>query len=88
MHRESPDLIGICALLTTVLPEIVEAVRLLKGPASIFNCKIMVGGAAVDANFATRVGADGYADDAGEAIQVAKRLLREQVIPTEKKVLA
>lgn len=37
--------------------------------------KIMIGGAAVDVDFATRQGADGYADDAGEAVQVAKRLL-------------
>jgi methanogenic corrinoid protein MtbC1 len=88
MHRESPDLIGICALLTTVLPELAEAVRLLKEPASALSCRIMVGGAAVDANFAARVGADGYADDAGEAIQVAKRLLSEQVIATGKRVLA
>jgi methanogenic corrinoid protein MtbC1 len=88
MRRESPDLLGICALLTTVLPELAESVRLLKEPASLLSCRIMVGGAAVDANFATRIGADGYADDAGEAVQVAKRLLSEQGIAAKNKVMA
>jgi 5-methyltetrahydrofolate--homocysteine methyltransferase len=76
MRLESPDIIGICALLTTAIPNMAEAVEYLKSSASDLNCKIMVGGAAVDSEFAARAGADGYADDAGAAVQVAKRLLK------------
>jgi 5-methyltetrahydrofolate--homocysteine methyltransferase len=75
--RESPQLVGICALLTTVLPNLEEAIAFLKNSSDPSGCNIMVGGAAVDANFAARIGADGYADDAGEAVQVAKRLLSQ-----------
>ena len=75
LKDESPQLLGISALLTTVLPELKEAIRFLKESEIGNTCKIMVGGAAVDAAFASKAGADGYADDAGEAIQVAKKLL-------------
>jgi methanogenic corrinoid protein MtbC1 len=75
VERESPQLVGICALLTTVLGELAEATAFLKESAGNSRFKVMVGGAAVDADYAKRIGADGYADDAGEAVQVAKRLL-------------
>lgn len=74
-RRESPDIVGICALLTTVLAELAEAAVFLREASGDNGIKIMVGGAAVDAGYARRIGADGYADDAGEAVQVAKRLL-------------
>lgn len=73
--RESPQIVGICALLSTVLKELTEATAFLKGSAAAHDFKIMVGGAAVDAGLAERIGADGYADDAGQAVQVAKRLI-------------
>ncbi len=75
VRRESPDIVGICALLTTVMPELEAAAEFLQGASGEHGFKIMVGGAAVDAGFAKRIGADGYADDAGEAVQVANRLL-------------
>lgn len=75
VRRESPDIVGICALLTTVLPALTEAAAFLREASCDHGFKIMVGGAAVDAGYAKKILADGYADDAGEAVQVAKRLL-------------
>lgn len=75
VERESPDIVGICALLTTVLKDVADVTSYLRRAADDRSFKIMVGGAAVDADFAGRIGADGYADDAGEAVQVAKKLL-------------
>jgi len=75
IQRESPDIVGVCALLTTVLNEMAEAVSFLHEAAHDNGLKVMVGGAAIDAEYARRIGADGYADDAGEAVQVAKKLL-------------
>jgi len=37
--------------------------------------KVMIGGAPVTAEFATEIGADCYAPDAGSAVVEAKRLL-------------
>ena len=39
--------------------------------------KIMVGGAPVTQRFANDIGADGYAENAGEAAERMKTLLRE-----------
>ncbi len=75
IQRESPDIVAICALLTTVLHELSEAVSFLLEASGGNGFKIMVGGAAVDAEYARKIGAHGYADDAGAAVQVAKRLL-------------
>ena len=77
IRRERPQLVGICALLTTALENLAEAIAFLK-QSDVGGCKIMIGGAAVDADFAARHSADGYADDAGEAVQVAKRLLQSE----------
>ena len=37
--------------------------------------KVMVGGAPVTAMFAEQVGADGYSEDASEAVALARRLV-------------
>jgi methylmalonyl-CoA mutase cobalamin-binding domain/chain len=75
VQQESPHIVGICALLTTALNELAEATAFLKESAKNNHVKIMVGGAAVDAGYARRIGADGYADDAGEAVQIAKQMV-------------
>ena len=37
--------------------------------------KVLVGGAAISADFADEIGADGYAPDAGAAVRKAKEML-------------
>ena len=66
-------IIGISALLTTTMPNmrgVVEAVRAAGLPA-----KVVVGGAPVTPEFADQIGADGYAPDAGAAVDLARGLL-------------
>jgi methanogenic corrinoid protein MtbC1 len=36
---------------------------------------VIIGGAPVDAAFAQKIGADGYGDDATEAVRQARRLI-------------
>jgi len=40
------------------------------------NVKIMVGGAPITCEFAREIGADGYAVDAGAAVDIANELLQ------------
>lgn len=68
-----PDIIGLSALLTTTMPNIRENVRLLREAG--IKSKIIVGGAPVTADFATKIGADGYASDAAGAVALVKQLL-------------
>ena len=68
------DLVGLSALLTTTMPAMKETVKILKA-AGLPNLKIMIGGAPITQAFADDIGADGYAADAGTAVDVAKKLV-------------
>jgi 5-methyltetrahydrofolate--homocysteine methyltransferase len=72
--EHNANLIGLSALLTTTMPAMKETVRLLK-EAGLPNAKIMVGGAPITQSFADEIGADGYAADAGTAVDVARQLV-------------
>lgn len=68
-----PQIIGLSTLLTTTMNKMKETVAELRtADASV---KIMVGGAPVTQAFADDIGADGYAADAGSAVDLAKELL-------------
>ena len=70
-HRA--DVVGISALLTTTMVGMKAAVEAVR--AADPNAKVLVGGAPVSAEFAEEVGADGFAEDAGAAADVARRLV-------------
>lgn len=71
-HR--PQLVGLSALLTTTMPAMIETVRTIRA-SGCPPVKIMVGGAPVSQQFAEEIGADGYAPDAGSAVDRAKTLV-------------
>ena len=68
-----PDIVGMSALLTTTVPHMRDAVAAVK--ATGVDTKVLVGGAPVSAEFADEVGADGFAEDAGAAVDVARALV-------------
>ncbi|MGO9620058.1 MAG: corrinoid protein [Desulfobaccales bacterium] len=70
-----PEVLGLSALLTTTMPEMQRVIATFQERGLRGSVQIMVGGAPVDAKFATKIGADGYAKDAAEAVQLAKRLI-------------
>jgi 5-methyltetrahydrofolate--homocysteine methyltransferase len=67
-------LVGISALLTTTMVGMRDVIAELRA-ADLGDVKVMVGGAPVTAEFARQIGADGYAPDAGSAVEVAKSVL-------------
>ncbi len=72
-RENKADIICLSALLTTTMgymQEVVEAVKEAGLPV-----KIMVGGAPLNAEFAAKIGADGYSSNANEAVTLAKSLL-------------
>lgn len=77
IERLKPDLLGLSALLTTVIPEMERAVREIGEKGLRKNMKIMVGGAPISKTFAEKIGADGHGADAAEAVELAKRLMGE-----------
>jgi corrinoid protein of di/trimethylamine methyltransferase len=70
-----PDILGLSALLTTTMPEMRKIINALAEAGLRDQVKVMVGGAPVNETYARQIGADGYAVDAGESVEVAKRLL-------------
>ncbi len=75
VQKHRPDILGLSALLTTTMPQMEEVIQILSEAGIRDSLKIMVGGAPVNEKFAIDIGADGYAVDAGEAVDVAKSLL-------------
>lgn len=70
-----PDLLLLSALMTTTMPEQRSVIEALKGARLRDRVKVMVGGAAVSPSWAGEIGADGYAENAIEAVEVAKGLV-------------
>ena len=66
-------LVGLSALMTTTLGAMEETIQLVK--ASCPDCKIVVGGAVLTADYAEKIGADYYAKDAMETVAVAKEVV-------------
>ena len=72
-EKHQADVIGLSALLTTTMPAMEEAVKLLRQAG--VSAKVIVGGAPLTRGFAEKIGADGYGEDAPEAARVAKELM-------------
>jgi len=69
-----PKIIGLSALLTTTMPEQEKVIKALEEAGLRADVKVMVGGAPVTQEWADRIGADGYAPNAPEAVRVALEL--------------
>lgn len=67
--------IGLSALMTTTMTEMKQVVALAKEQG--VKAKIIIGGAVVTESYAEEIGADGYSRDAGEAVRLVNRLLKQ-----------
>ena len=70
--QENVTLVGLSALMTTTLPYMQETIALLK--ATKPDCKTVVGGAVLTADFAAELSADFYAKDAKDAVNIAREV--------------
>ena len=65
-------LVGLSALMTTTVPAMEETIRQLRQSAPW--CKIVVGGAVLNQDYADAIGADHYAKDAMETVRYAEQI--------------
>ena len=72
--EQGVQIVALSALLTTTMPNMKEVVKGLKD-AGLTKIKVMIGGAPVTQAFADEIGADGYAADAGSAVDLAMKLI-------------
>jgi 5-methyltetrahydrofolate--homocysteine methyltransferase len=76
VEKHRPDILGMSALLTTTMPEMKKVIDALASRGLRGKVKVIVGGAPVNEKFARDIGADGYAEDAGSSVDLAKKLLQ------------
>ena len=67
------NIVGLSALLTTTMPAMEATVKALKDSGT--DVRVMVGGAPITQDFADRIGADGYADNAPHAVELALKIM-------------
>lgn len=69
-------LVGLSALMTTTLKSMENTIKLLH--ENNVNCKIVVGGAVLTPDYAEKIGADFYARDAKETVDIARKVYGAQ----------
>jgi len=75
IKENKAEIVGASALLTTTMLQQGKIVEALKAEGLADQVKVMVGGAPVTDSFASEIGADGYAEDAISAVDLAFRLI-------------
>lgn len=73
--RESPQILGMSALLTTTMVGQGRVIELLRREGLRDRVAVMVGGAPVNQRFADEIGADAYAPNAMRALEAALTLV-------------
>lgn len=74
--RDGATVIGLSALLTTTMPSMAATVKAVVDSGLRNQVKIVIGGAPVTEAYAKKIGADGYAADAGQAANLVRGLIK------------
>ena len=65
-------LVGLSALMTTTVPAMEATIRLIH--SELPGVQVIVGGAVLTADYASRIGADYYGKDAMETVRIAEKV--------------
>ena len=72
VKEKNIKLVGLSALMTTTLKSMEETIVAVKEAAP--DCKVMVGGAVLTADYAEKIGADYYCKDAMKSVEAAQEV--------------
>ena len=75
VKEHHPDILGMSALLTTTMVNMVDVIKSLQLSDLREKVKVMIGGAPITQNYAEQIGADGYSPDAASAAEDAKKFI-------------
>ncbi len=78
LEEHQPDILGMSALLTTTMPYMKVVIDTLKERGMRDDYIVLVGGAPLNEEFGTAVGADGYCRDAAVASEMASALVAQK----------
>jgi len=74
VREHKAPLVGLSALMTTTLKSMEDTIALLR--RENLPCKVVVGGAVLTEDYAARIGADFYARDAKQSVDVARQVFQ------------
>ena len=77
VRKVNADVVGLSALLTTTLPNQEAVILTLKEAGLRDQVKVIVGGVPASPEWAEEIGADAYAENATEAVEVLKALVQD-----------
>jgi corrinoid protein of di/trimethylamine methyltransferase len=75
IKETNAEIVGASALLTTTMLQQEKLIQALEEAGIRDQVKVMIGGAPVTEEYAKKIGADGYAEDAISAVNIAFRLV-------------
>jgi methanogenic corrinoid protein MtbC1 len=76
--KTQADVVALSALMTTSMLAIPKAIEMIRAESP--EVTIMVGGAPLSLDIAKEYGADGYADDAGKAVNETLKILETKTL--------
>ena len=77
------DVVAMSTLMSTTMPGMGKVVDMLKESGIRDNVKVIIGGAPLSWAYAKKIGADGYSDNAVEAVRLVEDLLAGKAVGAE-----
>ncbi len=78
IEKHKPDIVGMSALLTTTMPYMKVVIDTMVEQGIREDFIVLVGGAPLNEEFGTAIGADAYCRDAAVAVETAKHLVADR----------
>jgi 5-methyltetrahydrofolate--homocysteine methyltransferase len=75
VREHKPQVLGMSGLLTTTMLGMEDVIEELKRQGLRDKVKVIIGGAPVSKAYAEQIGADGYGNDAAQAVRLVRSLL-------------
>ena len=75
VQEHHPQIVAMSALLTTTMPSMETTIQALSEAGVRDQVKVMIGGAPITNDYAQKIGADGYSEDASRAVRLARSLV-------------
>jgi 5-methyltetrahydrofolate--homocysteine methyltransferase len=75
VKEKKANVVALSALLTTTMPSMKTTIDALQQAGVRQQVKVIIGGAPITQKYADEIGADGYSDNAAEAVPLTKRCL-------------
>ena len=72
MRVEKPEILAISVLISASMPEVEKVMKALKKEGLRERVKVILGGAPVTQEFVDKIGADGFANDAIDGLNICK----------------